>query len=103
MATRDAPLESTVKRNVEKVLKQAGAYFIKATSDQAAGTPDLLICYRGCFVAMELKRPGLGPTKLQAYRMAEIVEAGGYAFCIHSAEEAKYALSVVDIGEGVTQ
>lgn len=88
-------LEATVKRAVEKVLKEAGAYFIKATSDQAAGTPDLLVCYHGRFVAMELKRPGEQPTRIQAYRMAQIEQAGGYAFVVHSKQEALDALRVV--------
>lgn len=52
----------------------------------------MLCCYRGRFVAMELKRPGEQPTRIQAYRMAQVVEAGGFAFCVHSAEEARIAL-----------
>ncbi len=57
----------------------------------------MLCCYRGRFVAMELKRPGEQPTRIQAYRMAQIVEAGGFAFCIHSATEALNALLGVRI------
>lgn len=58
---------------------------------------------------MELKRPGEQPTRIQAYRMAQIVEAGGFAFCIHSAGEALNALHSVSVrirvdqAEGVTQ
>ena len=41
------------------------------------GTPDLLVCINGCFVAIELKAVGGKVSKLQEYHLRKIMEAGG--------------------------
>jgi hypothetical protein len=63
------------------------------THDQCrVGVPDLLICFFGHFVAIELKRPRIGekfpggrdpyirPTRMQEYNIRKINRAGGSAF-----------------------
>lgn len=91
-------LESAVKRQVAKALSEhwPRVYFVKQTSDQPSGTPDLMVCYRGRFIAMELKRPGGNPTTLQQWRMAQIREAGGIALSVSSKDAALFALTEVD-------
>ena len=49
------------------------------------GCPDLLVCWRGLFVALEVKVPGNPPTKAQLRQMALIREAGGAAVTAPSA------------------
>jgi Holliday junction resolvase len=44
-----------------------------------SGVPDIVACWRGRFVSIEVKREGKAPTKLQEARMREIVQAGGIA------------------------
>ena len=56
------------------------------------GKPDIEGCLRGYFVAIEVKRPGYYPTKIQEYRMAKIREAAGITFCAHSVEDVKACL-----------
>jgi hypothetical protein len=51
-----------------------------------AGTPDLLACYYGRFYAIEVKRPGNKPTKLQLFRLRQWREAGAVAFWCDSLE-----------------
>lgn len=43
------------------------------------GTPDLLACLRGRFVACELKQPGQEPTPLQWKRLRDWAAAGALA------------------------
>jgi hypothetical protein len=45
-----------------------------------AGTPDLLVCWKGRFVGIELKAKGQRPTALQLFRLDEISSAGGDGF-----------------------
>lgn len=61
---------------------------------QRAGVPDLLVCHRGWFVGLEVKAPGKEPTGLQEETMRRIVEAGGVACAVTSADEAAAALEV---------
>ena len=62
---------------------------VAGSATQRGGVPDYLICYRGNFVAVELKRPNgtYGVTKRQAAHMQRIVDAGGYATKIESVEQ----------------
>jgi len=67
-----------------------------------AGLPDLICCYRGKFVAFEVKTPGgdgrpTGSlTKLQEITLQRIREAKGEAFKVTSVEEVKRILRKLD-------
>ena len=72
-------LESAIVARIQKRLKLTGGWFIKVHGGafQAAGVPDILGCFKGRFVAFEVKRPGCKPTKLQLYVIGRIQTAGG--------------------------
>lgn len=98
MATTVTALERSVKRAVQTELgkHKPDAYWIKTTSDQASGTPDLLICYRGLFIGMELKRPGEEPSEIQKHRLTQIVRAGGIACVVTNAVQTAAVLMRLD-------
>ncbi len=56
----------------------------------------MLVCFKGRFVAMELKVPGKKPTKLQAKVLRDIDDAGGTATVIWDIEEVKDLFSELD-------
>lgn len=70
------------KRDIDQFLAEIGCYIVKPTTGGfgASGTADRVICYRGRFAAVEVKRPGGEPTALQNKRMREVEDAGGKAF-----------------------
>ena len=41
--------------------------------------PDLLCCYCGVFIGIEIKRPGKKPTPAQVLMMKQIRDSGGIA------------------------
>lgn len=43
---------------------------------QRAGIPDLLLCKAGRAAAVEFKQPGAAATRLQAYELGKLGEAG---------------------------
>ena len=45
----------------------------------ASGAGDKVLCLRGAFWSIEVKRPGKQPTAIQYRRMKEVREAGGHA------------------------
>jgi len=61
-----------------------------------AGLPDQIMCYRGRFVAMEVKMPEGKTSKIQERRLHQIRESGGHAFVVRSVEDAMDALDDVD-------
>lgn len=54
-----------------------------------AGIPDLIVCYKGKFIAFEGKVGKNKPTPLQDATIKRILRAGGYALVVRSLEEVK--------------
>lgn len=65
------------------------------------GIPDRIICYRGFFVGIEVKRFGKNPTVFQQDRINEIVAAGGVAVPVWSVDDVHKALVPIFIRGGV--
>lgn len=61
-----------------------------------AGIPDIICCYRGRFVAFEVKAKGNKPTKLQEAMIRRINEAGGTALTVYSLEDVKKIIMKVE-------
>jgi hypothetical protein len=79
------PKESTFKKRVLSRLRKLSR-IVTFTIQQASirGTPDLLLCLNGRFVALELKRSSKAPaTELQKYNVDRINKAGGYATLVY--------------------
>lgn len=71
---------------------------------QIAGTPDILGCYRGRFVAMEVKTPQTinDVSPMQEVTLARIDAAGGFQAVVTSHGQALGILDEIDslIAEG---
>ena len=62
-------------------LTKLGYGFVLKTQERTVkGIPDLLACFKGKFIAIELKVDGEEATPIQKYRIKQIVKAGGLAF-----------------------
>ena len=53
----------------------------------ATGEPDILLCYNGHFIAIELRVPTGRITELQANSLDRILDAGGVARVCRSVQE----------------
>lgn len=72
--------ETRFKNKVLAQLKEIPSlYFVKIQMVATRGIPDILMCYKGHFIAWELKVDGGKPSALQIYNLAKINEAGGIA------------------------
>lgn len=77
-------LESAIQRGIIQYLRGLDDTYVLNVgggASTAKGTPDILACVRGRFVAVEVKRQdsGYGLTKPQELRMKTIERAGGIA------------------------
>ena len=90
--------ESSIQDDIINYLKSVGAYVVKVhvSSYQTQGTPDVLCCYKGHFIAFELKVPGETASELQEYRIEQIQKAKGYACVADSLEKVKEVLYDID-------
>lgn len=71
--------------------KKENLFFWKEHGGQygTAGIPDIIVCYKGKFIAFECKRPGARPTILQKITLNKITKAKGIAKIVTSVEEVQ--------------
>ena len=83
--------EKTIERQIRNYLTSVGAWHIKTHGNMfsRAGTPDILACVNGKFVAIEVKRPGGIMSALQKANIERIRQAGGVAFIAYNVEDVE--------------
>ncbi len=96
IGTKNKP-ESDFQSKVKALIESRGGYVIKVhvSALQSQGEPDLVCCYKGHFVAFELKVPGNKASKLQQRKIKDIQRAGGTAIATQSLEEIEVILNEI--------
>lgn len=83
--------ESTFQdKIIRKLKKLPECWYVKIWGGgfQRAGIPDILICYKGFFIAVELKNEIGEASELQKYNIEKIKEARGIALVIRPQNES---------------
>lgn len=91
--------EKNFRRHVIRYMKQKGAFVVPAEGLEA-GTPDLLMCYNGRFVGLELKGSTLSSGKSSYYdvtaqqlvKIRRIKDAGGLGIVLRHTADWKIEL-----------
>lgn len=93
--------EGVVKDACKKFLKERGAWFFMPVSNGMGqvGIPDIIICYKGVFVAIETKAPGkkLQTTANQHWVIEAIRKADGFAWVVDNPDDLKPLFDSIDI------
>lgn len=76
------PQEKQFENKIKKYLKERGCYCVKyfGCNYSTSGTPDILACVNGYFLAIEVKAQTGKPSELQLVKIADIRKAGGFAY-----------------------
>ena len=74
--------ESALEARLVKFLKTKKAYQFKVVKSSRSGTPDRVLCVRGKFVAIELKKEDGVMSELQKHHEREIKENEGKHFVL---------------------
>jgi len=85
MSRSRSPLEKVFKARVQRILKTyKDLWFFKTNELSISGIPDILGCYKGLFIALELKRDSKSEaTTLQLDTIELIKKAGGFATVVY--------------------
>ena len=83
--------EKQFENKIKAYLKSKGAWFVKYWAGKSydgktytkSGIPDLLVCYKGRFIAIEVKADNGHPTDLPLYNLRKIEAAGGKGFLLY--------------------
>ena len=85
--------EGKVKKKVKEYLKEIGAWYYMPVSNGMGrvGCPDILVCYRGLFMAFETKAPGKikNVTANQQREIDDIRRVNGLAHVVDDVEQVK--------------
>jgi hypothetical protein len=99
-------LEADIQRKIINLLKRRGAVVTRVNSGHlttegrhinlaSAGTSDLIVLYRGKYLALEIKRPGNKPTGKQQRFLDSVRLAGGIAMILTSVAECEALLDAI--------
>jgi hypothetical protein len=89
------PPEARLVKRIQAYITSKGGRSFKIVGNeegrQEVGIPDLLVCYRGFFVGLEVKQPGAEHTvrPRQKRVLKQIEEAGGVAEVVSSVEDVR--------------
>ena len=93
--------EGKVKKKVKEYLATTGAWYYMPVSNGMGrvGCPDILVCYKGQFLAFEVKPPGKrnNTTANQDREIAGINKAEGIAIVVDDVEQVKEVIDAKDI------
>ena len=93
-------LERDVVASIKKYLASLGSdvFFWKEHGGPygTSGVPDIICCYKGRFLGLEVKLPSGKLTELQKRAIAKINRAGGLACRVESVEDVRAIIARVD-------
>lgn len=74
--------EKSYENKIKRYLKERGCYRVKYHGNYFSenGTPDILACVNGYFIAIEVKADNGHPSELQLVKINDIRKAGGFAY-----------------------
>lgn len=93
--------EKNFETRIKTFLKDQGCWYVKywsgATQTKEGmkkftkdGVPDILCCFQGFFLGIEVKAPKGKPSRLQIYNLKKIDEAGGFSFLLYPKDFDKF-------------
>lgn len=90
--------EQDYQKKIINYLEGIGAYVVKVSVASKKGVPDIIACYRGRFLGIEVKTPltRKNTTKLQEYNLKKIKESHGLSLVAVDVEDIYSALAVID-------
>lgn len=90
--------ESQLVIKIKQYLKDKGAYVEKIWGGgfQSAGIPDIIACYKGRFLGIEVKVGNNKPSEIQLVKLKRINDADGVGVVVWSLEEVKELIGLLD-------
>jgi len=92
--------ESTVQADILAYIRGCGGYAVNigGNASMAKGTPDVLACYKGVFLGLEVKKPeeSYGLTTPQRIRLKQIAKAGGVSCSVASVDDVARVIRLID-------
>lgn len=97
MATPEGRVKDQVKKFLN-TLPNCWWFMPVSTGHGAHGIPDIIVCYKGVFLAIETKAPGKlkNTTPLQDMQITRIRQAHGYAIVVDDVALVQALVKIID-------
>ena len=82
-----AKSELKIQTAILRKLRTSGGLWFKIHDIITKALPDIIGCYQGLFIAIEVKRVGERPTKLQDWVLEQVEKAGGIGIWIDDVKD----------------
>ncbi len=81
--------EKNIEKKIKTYLKSKGAYYFKHHGNQFSqvGVPDIIVCYKGRFIGIEVKNETGKTSPLQDVNLKMINDAGGIGIVARCVED----------------
>ena len=87
--------ETKIQRNIQKFLNLNKILNWRNSDTKTSGMPDLMACYKGFLIGLEVKTETGKPTELQKRKIQSIKDAGGYGIFPTSVQDVKKLLRII--------
>lgn len=89
--------EKAIENKIKSYLKNKGAYYVKYHGNQFSqvGVADILACYKGRFIAIEVKNEKGKTSPLQDVNQKLVRDAGGISIVARSVEEVAKVIDTI--------
>lgn len=93
--------ETLLQQKIQKYLEAKGAYVNKNWGNMFTkpGIADLTVCYRGLYIAIEVKVGNNKPTEAQMVHANLVQNAGGISVIVWSLDEVKELIEGIENGK----
>lgn len=92
--------EKRVEEKIKDYLFSKGAYYFKVhgSAFMPKGIPDIVVCYKGCFIGLEIKAPGklYNQSPEQKIHMDNIIKSDGYYLLVDDLSPVKELMEYID-------
>lgn len=90
-------LESKIQKEILAYLRKNKVFHIRfQAQSNINGVPDIICCYKGLFIGLELKQENGRATDLQKKKLETINNSGGIGVIIKSLEEVITLFDLID-------
>lgn len=90
--------ETALQERIQRYIRANGGYVFKNHGSMITepGRADLTACYRGFYIALEVKEDDNKPSRQQIIHRDKVIKAGGVAEVVRSVDEVKEILRKID-------
>lgn len=89
--------ETKIQRDIQKFLNDNKILNWRNSDQKTSGMPDLMACYKGFLIGLEVKTPTGRATELQERKINIIKRAGGYGLFPTSVQDVAKLIHLIEV------